>query len=358
MSYPANWPVPGKMHFRLEEPRLGRLDLDCDAGYVVQTYDLGFPAVREVAVPNSLDDGTFDVTRFYGARSITFSIVLKPHTGVDPNSSPTAAEAKLRDRLLAFLYPGVRPTLIFSEHGDDRVKQVMVRGAQGSIAVDRKNYNKLNVSWVAPRGALLSWDPRCYEFIFSSATDDTLTKFITNDGSAPAHWQATLSGEAIKPRFILNGVGVLQLDYTSNPGDIIVIDSFSRTVSINGEPSGYKYVDDNASWSQIPPGVSELRVEQDTYTIAGYPFAYWQPTNTAARVGSARVGKAHVGRTTSIVIDPLKSPTNWAIPPGTTPPNNPPPAGKPPWGWTARTDPVTGEPGHLTVDFCYYDTFV
>jgi hypothetical protein len=65
-----------------------------------------------VSVPNSLDDGTYDISHFYG-RSITLDVVVKPHTGIDATSSPTAAEAVLRDRLLAYMYPGVRPTLIF-----------------------------------------------------------------------------------------------------------------------------------------------------------------------------------------------------------------------------------------------------
>jgi len=339
MTYPANWPAPGKMHFRLTEPRLGQLDLDCDAGYVVSSYDLGFPAVREVSVPNSLDDGTYDISHFYGARSITLDVIVKPHTGLDATSSPTAAEAVLRDRLLAYMYPGVRPTLIFSEHQDARVKQVMLRGAQGSVAVNRRNYNKVTASWVAPRGALLSWDPQCYAYMFSSNTADTQSQTIHNNGSAPAHWQATLVGESIKPRFILNGQQVLQLDYETSLGDTIVIDSFSRTVTIDGVQTGYKYVGGNASWAQVPPGASTLTIEQDTYTVEGYPFAYWQPTPP-------------------IVPNPAKTPTNWATPPGSTPPNNPPPGGAPPWAWTTRIDPSTGEPGRLDINFCFYDTFV
>ena len=333
MTYPQNWPEPGVMHFRLEDPRLGRIDLDCDNGYVVQAYQLGFPTVREVVVPNSIDDGTFDVTRFYGSRSITLDIAIKSHTGIAPSSTYIAPEAELRDALLAFLYPGARPTLIFSEHGDDRVKQVMVRGATASIAVDRRDYNKINVSWVAPRGSLLSWDPRCYQFIFSSNTPDTQTETILNAGSAPAHWQATLTGESVKPRFIINGVQVLQLDYLTTHGDITVIDSFSRTVTVNGVQTGYKYIGDNTQWTQIPPGPSVLTIEQDTYTVIGYPYAWWQP-------GGA------------------KGATNWAIPPGSTPANNPPPGGAPPWAWTTSVDPATGEPGRLQIDFCYFDTYL
>jgi len=341
MTYPAGWPAPGKMHFRLVEPRLGWLDLDCDHGYVVQSYDLGFPEIREVVVPNSLDDGTFDVTRYYGARAITLDVVLKPHAGLGPASRPTAPEPVLRDRLLAFLHPGLRSLLWFSEHDDDRVKQALVRGSSGSVAVDRKNYNHVNASWVAPRGNLLSYDERHLRYTFSSNTSDTQTKDLVNNGSAPAHWRAMLTGEAIKPRFVLEKgterERTLQLGYTSQPGDVVVIESFSRTVTINGQQVGYKYLDDNSQWFSVPPGTAPLTVEQDTYTVEGYPYAWWQPG------------------------DALHTPTNWADDdpaPGGTPPNNPPPGGAPPWAWTTKADPITGEPGKLQIDFAYYDTYI
>jgi hypothetical protein len=271
------------MHFRLVNDRLGRLDLDPESGYVVTAYDLGHPEVREVRVPNSLDNGSFDNTRYYGARAITLDVTLKPHTGVGPTTGFIASEAQLRDRLKAFTNPGVRSSLLLSEHQDNRVKQALIRGADMSGGVFRENYNKMSVSWVAPRGVLLSYDRRCYPFSFGSDTSDTQTITILNEGSAESHWIATLSGEAVKPRLILNGTQVLQLDYTSAAGDTIVIDSFSRTVTINGTQVGFKYVADNAAWFQIPPGVSELTIEQDTYTVEGYPYAYWQGTANVYR---------------------------------------------------------------------------
>jgi hypothetical protein len=289
VSYPIDWPEPGKMHFRLQNDRLGRLDLDCDSGYVVTAYDLGHPEVREVRNPNSLDNGSFDNTRYYGARSITLDVTLKPHSGVDKTSAFIASEAQLRDRLLAFTNPGVRSALLLSEHQDNRVKQVLIRGADLSGGVTRQNYNKLSVSWLAPRGVLLSYDRRCYPFSFGADTADTQTITIINEGTVSSHWVATLTGEAVKPRLILNDTEVLQLDYTSEPGDTIIIDSFSRSVSVNGQQVGFKYVADNASWFQIPPGISELTIEQDTYTVEGYPYAYWQHTANRYRDNFDRV---------------------------------------------------------------------
>ena len=166
MSYPPEWPAPGRMHFRLDHPRLGKLDLGCDTGYVVTAYNLGFPEIREVKLNNSLDDGTFDVTRFFGARAVSLDVVLKPHQGLTPASYATAPEAQLRDKLLGYLYPGIRPRLLFSEHGDKRVRQILLRGTSASLAVSQPDYNQVNLSWIAPRGTLYSYDERCYVYRF------------------------------------------------------------------------------------------------------------------------------------------------------------------------------------------------
>jgi hypothetical protein len=332
MSYPSDWPEPGKMHFRLTDPRLGAIDLDCDSGYVLNAYDLGFPTVREVTLNNSLDDGTYDLTQYIGSRAITLDITLKPHAGLTPLSPFIAAESVLRDRLLRFCHPRARPSLVFSEHEDNRVKQAMLRAAQGTIAVSQRHYNKLSLSWVAPRGTFVSWDQRCYQFLFDSTTPDTQSVTIVNEGSAPATWHVHMQGESVKPRFVLNGQTILELDFDAVIGDTIDIDSFSRTVLINGNPVGYKYVNDNSAWWTIPPGESTLTIEQDTYSVEGYPLSFWEP-------------------------DAVHT-TNWAIPPGTTPANNPPPGGAPPWGWTTSIDPATGLPGNFQVDFCFFDTFV
>jgi hypothetical protein len=332
MSYPTLWPQPGIMHFRLLEDRLGALDLDCDHGYVVQSYDLGFPTVREVIYNNSLDDGTFDVTRYHGPRTVTLDLALKPHSGPTPNSPPLPAESVLRDALLAYTHPSRRPTLLFSEHQDSRVKRVMLRGTSATAAVTRANYNKVSLTWVAPRGVFRSYDERCYHFTFSSNTSDTQTYEIVNEGSSPSPWRCVLLGEAVKPRFLLNGVPLLELNYTSSAGDTIVIDSFSRTVTIDGVQTGFTYVGDSATWFPIPSGTSTLTIEQDSYTTEGYPYAYWQSMPG--------------------------TPTNWAIPPGTTPVNHPPPIGAPPWAWTTDVDPATGLPGQLSIDFCYFDSYI
>ena len=256
-------PEPGKLHFRLSNSRLGRLDLDCNKGYVVSAYNLGFPEIREVKLNNSLDDGTFDVTRFYGARAVSLDVVLKSHVGLTPASDYINSEAYLRDRLLAYLYPGIRSTLLFSEHDDRRVRQILIRGTQASLAVEQKNYNRVSVSWIAPRGTLYSYDERCYHYIFGENSPEFMDLTLINEGTVPVDWRASISGWSIHPRLILNNKERLRLRYDAEPGDVVILDSFSRTVTVNGKPTAYDYIGDDAYWFQIQPGTNTLRVAHD-----------------------------------------------------------------------------------------------
>ena len=254
MTYPPEWPEPGKMHFRLIHERLGTLDLDCDHGYVVSAYNLGFPEIREVKLNNSLDDGVFDVTRFFGGRAVSLDVTLKSHTGLTPASPYVASEAYLRDRLVGYLYPGIRSRLLFSEHGDKRVRQMLIRGTQASLAVSQKEYNRVNVSWLNPRGTMSSYDERCYLYRFGETSGDFMDLVVVNEGTVPVDWRASISGYSIHPVFTLNGTETLAIQYDADPGDVITLDAFSRTITINGVPSSYAYIGDDSTWFKIPPG--------------------------------------------------------------------------------------------------------
>ena len=187
------------------------------------------------------------------------------------------SEAKLRDKLIGYLYPGIRPTLLFSEHDDDRVRQILLRGTSAAVAVTKPDYNRLNVSWIAPRGTIASYDERCYMFRFGETSGDSMDLVIVNEGTVPVDWRASISGWSIHPRFILNGTETLSVEYDADPGDVIILDAYSRTININGVPAWYAYIGDDSHWFQIPPGVNDLRIEHAGGVSAfGYPYARWQ----------------------------------------------------------------------------------
>ena len=331
------WAAPGEMHFRLEEPYLGQLDLSCENGYVVQEYDLGSPDIREVSYDNSVDSGSFDITRFHGARSVSLQIALRSSISVNGTGGMIASEAQLRDRLLGYLAPTRRPTLIFTEHQDLRIRQMDLRGSDGSVSFGQPLGNKMAATWVCPYGMVESWMVNTVTATLNEG--ETLSRVtLENKGNVGTHWQARLSGDVTNPILKytdpLGVVSRLQINYDSDPGDVILIDSFSKIVTVNGASVGYKFVSPNSKWFRIAPGVSELELDYTGLVRMGYPWLRWQPAP--------------------------QGPGNWAITPGIgpqTPPNNPPPGGAPPWAWSTLNDPGTGEPGIAQVTIFYRDTW-
>lgn len=325
---PADWPVaPGVMHFRLEDPVLGRLDLSCENGYVVRTYDFAPPVVREVVYNNSFDDGTHDFTRFIGSRAVNLDIVLRPTQNIN-GTGAQFSEPAMRDALLAYAHPGRRPRLTFSEHGDDRVKQVDLRAADFSAAVTQPRFNTMSMSWVAPRGVIeSSWESCVTRYIGETAGAMEIP--VINRGNTNAHWTMSINGELQQPKLYLDDDvdNALELEYNVDLGGSVTISSYNRSVLIAGEKTGYRYLSDNSTWFTIPPGSHTITFETIETTRVGYPFGKWEDD-----------GQAPV--------------TSWADDgPYTLP-------GGPPWAWSTEVDPETGEPTITAVTVCYRSTWI
>lgn len=341
LAMPTGWPEPGKMHFRLVDYELGQLDLTCENGYCVNEYDLGFPEVREVAYPNSLDDGTLDVTQFIGARTVNLQITLRNRNSVTGVGPKIASERELRDRLLAFLHPKRRPLLLFTEHEDDLVRQIQLRGSEAGIPVARGRYNQLSVSWVAPLGIIESYQQHC-EILYMNQAQDTLLATVQNRGNVPAHWRMRLEGEIVNPSLGI-GSDVVKLNYQATVGSITEIDSFAKTVRIDGRRVGFKFLDDKSRWFQVPPGSALLSLQHDAIARTGRPWAFWQNDG-----GNPPLGALPNGMT--------RSPTNWG---DAGPTWNPDPKLSPPWAWTPDRDPNTPDTPAMTVaTVCWRDAWI
>ena len=138
-----------------------------------------------------------------------------------------------------------------------------------------------------------SYDERCYMFRFGETAASSWISFIVNEGTVPVDWRASISGWSIHPRFILNGTETLQLEYEADPGDVITLDSFSRTITINGVPASFAYIEDAPTGSRSRPARSILRVEHAGGVSAfGYPYARWQESGvTLALIDDASSGR-------------------------------------------------------------------
>ena len=355
---PADWPEQGRMHFRLEDRLLGMCDLSCDKGYVVRSYDFAHPEVRATAYSNALDDGSFDVTKFLGPRAVSLDLTLKARASQNDTGPPIiiggeeVTEPRLRDRVRSYLHPARRPKLIFSEHQDSRVRQIVLRGAESAAAFSQPRYNAMSASWVAPRTYIESYQIHNVVAIL----DRNLPVFpdehptlpgqtgleiqIRNAGNAPAYWAVSIRGEVTHPKFWLRnpayGDASLKVAYEIHSyTDVITMDSFPKLVAVRGKPIGFRYVDDASQWFRIPPGISTLQIVLDDPLRKGYEGGRW----TAGNHQPADTTPPFTGPWDQGVWASGRSGGSDPLPPNPQPPPSPPldPQG-PPFSWTALTD--------------------
>ena len=292
---PLDWPETGEMHFRLYDPLYGSLDLSCDTGYIVRSYEFASPEMREVVYPNALNDGTLDVTAFTGARAVTLDMVLRNTPSADGTGTPTLSESRMRDQIMKYLSPTRRPTLYFSEHGDygslytrtgreiqvRRVRKLALRGREGPHSVNRPQFNELSMSWVAPGGLIEHTERHERQIKFTEENLDAEYIIITqNNGTVPAHWRLEIDGDLESPQIeLVTPVGRSQrlwLNYHIEEPNTVTVDSRTKTVMVGSKSVGYRYIDDRSEWFRIPVGESRIVLTHTSIERAGLPYAYWQ----------------------------------------------------------------------------------
>lgn len=256
----------------LESPGLERLELDdWQAGWVVKSVEVGAPQVRESVSVRPSGHGTIDRTAFVGARAVTASVVA------------VAGPAELRqlvDRLAPFLDPGRRSTLTLGDGGDTRQLQVRSDG-DTPIPWENAGFLQLAVGWVTvgypfwlgtERAIVLSpfapatttggpTPPVTPPFTLPNE-DRATAGLVVNAGSVPAHWTATVYGPAVDVGVenLTTGERVVLTGLILGDGQVAVIDSLSRTVTVDGE-SRFAAVNAAVStWWTLPPGRSQLSV--------------------------------------------------------------------------------------------------
>lgn len=269
------------MQHLLIDPELGELDLSCENGYVVESYDLGVPETRTVMSNRTFTNGAIDRTRFYGARTVALNITL---------DGSVQSCSRLRDRLAAYLRPFRRVEYRFIEPGDDRERRMLLRGAQGGVPIAHPRFNKMAVSFVCPDGVIEGVDEkiitlypgadtefgRSYDLTFDRVYPNSPTigtRLITNDGTEDAHWRARIYGAMTDPVLSLDSD---QIDFSGNlgaglslsAGQPLTIDSRERAAYLDGNVStpALQFVDfTNTTWWTIPPGTHQLRIDAASF---------------------------------------------------------------------------------------------
>jgi hypothetical protein len=251
-----------ELQAQLYDDDLGFLDLGCDP-YVVTSVQIGSPAVREVTRVRSLADGTFDESRFIGARGITLALRLRNHSACDPGGSKSMQD--LIDTILPYMSPRRRPLLIWKLPGSDQTRGAYVRGSSWPVAVEGPKFPVLPLQWVVPDGELVDLsggiDPLCVDISPSTDTEAGRTydlhfdrsypagqpiggRLVTNPGNLTTHWELTIFGGCTNPFFQIND-HTMEFDRNGGlvllGGQSVVIDSRARTILFNGEPGQSRY---------------------------------------------------------------------------------------------------------------------
>lgn len=160
----------GPSKVALWEPTLGRLELG-DLPFVVESFQIGSPDIRDNIKNRALVDGVFDDTMYHGASAISLTTRLAPHMKCN-SSIEDYWFATLRDTLVSYCHPRLRPRLYWRYPGDsgpipgammgesDGAGQwAEVRGAAWPFVVRGPKYPTLTVQFKNPLGEMYLGDP-------------------------------------------------------------------------------------------------------------------------------------------------------------------------------------------------------
>lgn len=270
----------------LEHPSLGRLDLDCADGFVVSSFSIGYPNVREVVINKSLADGTIDTSTYVGARAVTIALRLD-NTGCEGFKTQD-----LIDLVSPYLSPRIRPTLVYTidknSTDPNHVRSLLLRGVDAPLTVDSPKALTLVCQWVSAESFTSALDETCAvatltdteefgrfydldfdrDYPFSPPVGVT---FFTPNGNAPMDWSGTVTSEVTDPVLIVNGVFIIFTGLTLLPGQTLNIDTRNRTILRNNDVFDSVYGLSNfQDWTwddlRVRPGENYIRFGSAVYT--------------------------------------------------------------------------------------------
>jgi hypothetical protein len=272
---------------RLVEPTLGTLDLECGTGFVVSSFEIGWPTVRQVVTARALSDGTIDTTRYLGARAVTVALRLDQRV---------LATQDLLDMVTPFLSPRYRPTLVWEVQPNPApgcdvtvpppaypVRSLMVRGADAPLVIDGPRYVTIVCQWVAQESYTSGLEETCAVASVTGTEEDGRTydldfdrdypfspvygfTFFNTNGNAPMDWTATLTAEITDPEILVNDTTITFTGLTLTAGQTVEFNTQDRTILRNGDPLDSVYGFTNfADWTwddlRLVPGTNKIRLQ-------------------------------------------------------------------------------------------------
>lgn len=259
-------------------------------GVVVRSYDLGFPTARENVSDEPDQDGTQDITTFFGSR------VVKLECSIHDTLTDTRHE--LYETMRSMCIPSHRPQLLVQCDGWAQQRILTMRGTPTSCVVGSKHATFLEASfgWVVPTGVMMGLGSElAIAPIQSSATGRSYPKSYpwnytpgslsnigtaTNDGNAPWGWVAKFYGQATNITISNRTTGAtMVLNYNIPNGHYVQFDSRAKTALLDNDPSNSVFggIDfTQSTWWPVVNGNNDIAVTaQSSDTSSVCLFDFW-----------------------------------------------------------------------------------
>jgi len=316
--YPPALVGPSKV--ALWEQRLGRLELG-DLPFVVESFQIGSPDIRDNIKNRALADGVFDDTMYHGASAITLSMRLAPHVKCSPRITDYWF-ATLRDTVASYMSPRLRPRLYWRYPGDsgpvpgatmgdsDGAGQwAEVRGAAWPFVVNGPKYPTFAVQFKNPLGQMFLGDPeaaphtasafpgaeadgRVYDLDFDrnypNLTGPLGTAIIHNNGNSYADWELQVHGPFDAGAVVVitcpcGTVNTIEFNQALLVNQSVTLKSRNRTILRENGNSYYPHTNFGEwAWESVRISHGDSRVTFDGVNLgspSGFATIEWYSTS-------------------------------------------------------------------------------
>lgn len=310
----------GPSKVALWEPRLGRLELG-DLPFVVESFQIGSPDIRDNIKNRALADGVFDDTMYHGASAITLTMRLAPHVKCS-NRIADYWFATLRDTVVSYMSPRLRPRLYWRYPGDSGpIPDAMmgasdgagqwaeVRGAAWPFVVSGPKYPTFAVQFKNPLGQMFLGDPeaaphtasafpgidldgRPYDLVFDRDYPNTTypagTAIIHNNGNSYADWTLQVHGPFDAGATVVitcpcGTVNTIELNQAVPVNQYVEFKSRNRTILLDSGVSYYPHTNFGEwTWEEVRISHGDTRMTFDGVNLgapSGWATIEWYSTS-------------------------------------------------------------------------------
>ena len=269
-------------------------------GFVLQRFNPGFPEIRDVSEKRPSQNGTFDFTRYFGARAITLEVALASELQDDP----LVTDQVLQDQLRRWMAPDVRAYLYIRYDSADEYRRIKIRPSNLGSSLSflhHRDFRKVSLGWRGVDGIFESsvlqeesLEPsvavelgRTYDQAYDktyAASAVIGAKTVYNNGNVSVFPLVAIYGACTQPRIENQTTGdklEFLASYTLNAGEYLLIDFAEGTVLLNGDAANSRYdkidfASGISKWWSLIPGINLLRFYPLSFTTPSKALLSWR----------------------------------------------------------------------------------